>query len=295
MEHYMTAIGIVLITIVAGYIFRKLFQRYIHNSPRFTKLNPTNFKFIAYAVSALIYITGMVLAAYTVPEFKEFGSKLAAGAGIAVAAVGLASQQALGNIVSGVFVIVSKPYKINDWISIENGSIIGYVEDITLRHTVIRNYENQRVIVPNSTMGKINIINGDYLDSNICKWVDFTVSHKANLDRAKRIILDEIIHHPMFMDGRSKKEKEDNMPIVPIKVIEWGPYYLKLRSWVWVADTGTAFVLKCDLLESVKKRFDSEGIEIPYPKQKVMVHQAPLSHMDPGMEDSDFGFSEVFE
>jgi len=69
-----------------------------------------------------------------------------AGAGILAVAVGFASQAALSNIISGVFVVIFKPFRVGDRLKINE--LTGVVEDITLRHTVIRDLENKRIIIP---------------------------------------------------------------------------------------------------------------------------------------------------
>lgn len=86
------------------------------------------------------------------------GATLFAGAGIFAAIIALASQQALSNIISGIFIVISKPFRVGDYIEL---SILhrGTVEDITLRHTVIRDIQNNRIIVPNSKINSETIVN----------------------------------------------------------------------------------------------------------------------------------------
>ncbi|MBK6829965.1 MAG: mechanosensitive ion channel [Flavobacteriales bacterium] len=86
---------------------------------------------------------------YSIPSFKHIAVTVFAGAGILVAIVGLAAQDAFSNIISGVFIVAFKP-SAGDQVSVAGHS--GVVEDITLRHTVIRTLENRRAIIPN---GKI--------------------------------------------------------------------------------------------------------------------------------------------
>ena len=58
--------------------------------------------------------------------------------------------------------------------------------------------------------------------------------------------------------------------MIPIRVISMGDFSITLRAWTWAANPGNAFVMGCDLLESIKERFDKEGIEIPYPYNNVI-------------------------
>jgi len=58
---------------------------------------------------------------------------------------------------------------------------------------------------------------------------------------------------------------------VAVRVTEWGDFSVNIRVWVWAVDSPTAFVMGCDLMELLKKRFEKEGIEIPYPYRNVVM------------------------
>ena len=82
-----------------------------------------------------------------------------------------------------------------------------------------------------------------------------------------------ILQHPMLIDHRSKEEKEANSPTVIIRVIALGNSAITIKAWAWASNTGNAFALKCDLLKSIKERFDKEKIEIPYPYNNVVLRK----------------------
>jgi small-conductance mechanosensitive channel len=82
---------------------------------------------------------------------------------------------------------------------------------------------------------------------------------------------EEIMKHPLLIDHRNAREKKDNIPQVIIRVIELGDFAITLRAWAWASDVSNAFILKCDILKSLKERFDKEGIEIPYPCNNVIL------------------------
>ena len=197
-----------------------------------------------------------------------------AGAGILAVAVGFASQQAMSNIISGFFIVLFKPFKINDRLTIRD-SLSGIVEDITLRHTVIRNFENRRIIIPNSIISDEIVINSDFADDKICKWIDINISYDSDIDTAKQIIATEIIQHPLHLDVRSSEQIEAGEPEVAVRVLSLGEYALNLRAWAWTKDSPDAFVLSCDVYESIKKRFDKEGVEIPFPHRTLVYKNMP--------------------
>jgi small-conductance mechanosensitive channel len=233
------------------------------------KNDPTNYKFLAHTITALIYLVGFSLVVFHVPSLKAAASSILAGAGIAALAIGLASQQALSNIVSGIFIVLFKPFKVHDRLRIRE-TMNGIVEDITLRHTIIRDFENKRIIIPNSVISNEIIVNSDFGEDRICRWIDFQISFDS--EKAKKIMAEEVAKHPNFEDNRSKEQVENNDPLVPVRVIMVNAYSLSVRAWSWAKDVPSSFVLGCDLNESIKKRFDAEGIEIPYPYQKLVVN-----------------------
>ncbi len=85
----------------------------------------------------------------------------------------------------------------------------GIVEEITLRHTIIKDFENRRIIVPNSVISDDIIINSNITDENIRKWVEFGISYDSNVDKAIKIIQEEAEKHPYFIDNRTKGRKKE--------------------------------------------------------------------------------------
>ena len=263
------SLGIILLTLMVGLFFNRLFRKYIRRSTNIMNNDPTNYLFLRHAITAVIYLMGFSWALFMIPEFRGMASSIQIGAGIAAVAVGFASQHALGNIISGMFIIVFKPYRVNDRLKIRD-ILQGTVEDITLRHTVIRDFENRRIIIPNSVISEEVIINSDFEDDRICLFLEIDINYKSDLDLAKKIMAEEAQQHPLSIDNRTLLQIAEEAPIVTVRVLELGTYGIKLRAWVWAKNTADAFVIKCDLLESIKKRFDQEGVEIPYPHHIVI-------------------------
>lgn len=263
-EALIIVVGSILLSYVVNRFFNQLFKTSIRK-----KKDVTNYRFVQHLITAVIYMTGFALIIFNIPNLRHLASTLLAGAGIVAAIVGFASQQALSNVVSGVFIIIFKPYRLNDRITTKDG-LSGRIEDIGLRHTTIRDYQNKRIVIPNSIIGGEYIINSDHTNSKICQFIDFDIAYTASIDKAREIIQSEAGNHPMAIDGRTKEEKDQGQEIFIVKVTELGDYSIKMRAWVWAEDPGKAFMMKCDLLESVKKRFDKEGVEIPYPYMNII-------------------------
>lgn len=261
--------SIILITIVLAYLANRFFKRLIRRSTEEMKNDPTNYQFLRHVITALIYIIGFSIAIYSMPNLRALASSLLAGAGILAVAIGFASQHALSNVISGVFIIVFKPFRVNDRVKLRE--MTGIIEDITLRHTVIRDFENKRIIIPNSLMSEEIIINSDIGENKICKWIDVRISYNSNIGKAKEIIQREILHHPLHIDPRTPKQIEEGDELAPIRVMGLGESSINLRGWAWAKDSADAFKMACDLYEAIKVKFDEEGIEIPFPHRTLII------------------------
>lgn len=262
---------IILATVVVAKIVSFLLKRFFKRSSSILKVDSTRYTFIRYLSNAIIYLLGLSISIYMIPSLRNLAVSLLAGAGILAIIVGFASQQAIANIVSGIFLVVFKPFRIGDRISVgATSEMKGIVEDITLRHTVIRNFENKRVIIPNSIISNDTIENSSITDEKICKWIDFGISYDSDVDKAKKIMIQEALKHPDHMDNRSEEEKLNDKSAVKVKVVGFGDSSVNLRLYVWCSNPAAAWRLGCDLNESIKKRFDKEGVEIPFPYRTIV-------------------------
>ncbi len=257
-----------LLTAVVKYLFHRSLTR----GGRLA-LDVTKVMFVRQMVVTAIYVIGTSAFLSLIPGMEKVSTSILASAGILAMAVGLASQEALSNIVGGLFIIFSQPFKVGDHISVDN-VVVGIVVEITLRHTVIRNAENRMILIPNSKINSSTIINSSYGDSSTCAFIEVGVSYDTDLDRAIDIMREEIMRNPKLIDHRTDGEKAAGAPQVLIKVTNLGDSAVTLRAWAWASTSTDALYMKFDLLKSVKERFDREGIEIPYPYCNQIVRQA---------------------
>ncbi len=178
--------------------------------------------------------------------------------GAAGLAIGLALQGSLSNFAAGVLIVLFRPYRVGDWI--EGAGVSGSVEQVQILTTVLKTGDNKKIIIPNSQIMDSVITN---YSANDTRRVDMVVgvSYSDDLDKVKKI-LEEIVAG----DERVLAE-----PAVTIAVSELADSSVNfvLRPWVKTADY---WGVKFDMTETVKKRFDQEGISIPFPQQDVYVH-----------------------
>jgi small-conductance mechanosensitive channel len=260
-EQFIFAAGVLAITFVLSLVLRFLVGRFVKGAARKLKVDPTRYNFFKNAVDFILFFVAVVIIFRSIPSLRTYGTGLITGAGVLAAIVGFASQSAFSNIISGVFLVIFKPFSVGDRVKIGQ-SYTGDVEDITLRHTVIKDFENRRVIMPNSVISNETIINSNTIDEKICVFIEVAVSFKTNLDRAMAIIQEESMKHRFYIDNRTEFDIERGDHEVMVRVLTFLNGGILLRAYVWTRNATDAFDLKCDLNKSIKERFDKEGIEL---------------------------------
>lgn len=252
---------------VAERIIRKLLRRAFLRSAQGYE-DRTRYRFFRNATRFIVGLIAMASVIYVVPSFKHLAVTLFAGAGILVAILGLATQRAFSNIISGIFIVSFKPFRVGDLIKV--GALdAGTVEDITLRHTVILTFENRRIIIPNAVISDETIVNSSINDEATCEYIEVGVSYESDLDKAMEIMKAECEAHPECLDKRTPDDIKRGLPKVMVRLVRFQDSSLLLRAFGWAKDPITARQMHYELNRSIKLRFDREGIEIPYPQRTV--------------------------
>ncbi|NUM31535.1 MAG: mechanosensitive ion channel family protein [Bacteroidetes bacterium] len=255
-ENLFYIFGILIGAFIISETLRWLLKRYININSKKINVDPTNYNFLKNAASFIIYCIAIFFIIYSVPKFKNIGTTLFASAGIFAAIIALASQQALSNIISGMFIVASKPFRVGDYIEVDI-NFKGTVEDITLRHTIIRDLQNNRIIVPNSKINNETIVNYHLNDERKKEKIEFTIDINNDVDKAIKIIKDVISNNSIYVELVNKYAHTEEIEIKLTK-IENGA--IIIRSMVISEDPETAFQMHCDINYEIIKRFKTEGI-----------------------------------
>ena len=234
-------------------ITRKIEKRLINGKPHLDKTITSTLFYIARIVLKAIVIVCLVgyLGIDTsglTALFVSFG-----------ACVGLAVNGALSNLAGGVIIIMTRPFKIDDYIEAQGES--GTVEDIHITSTKLRTPDNKVVYIPNGPLSSGTIVN--YSEKELRR-VDFSfsISYDSDFEKAKSLVMDIITSHPLTLD--------DPEPFVRVSSHADSSIVITARVWVKNADYWT---VNFDVLESVKTSFDNNGIEIPYNQLDVHVKE----------------------
>ena len=177
---------------------------------------------------------------------------------------------------SGIFLVIFKPFRINDRITINN--FTGTVEDINLRQVVLKDVENNRIIIPNSVISNQIILNTNMKDTKCCKAIEIGIGYESDIEKALKIMQEEVAKHPLFIDTRTPVNIKDNIPLVVARVTALADSSVNLKAWAWAKNTSEGFIMYCDLLQSIKKRFDAEDISIPYPQREITIKKTNLKN-----------------
>ena len=210
-------------------------------------------------ISSLCYVG--IMAFVLIAAIGQLGvqtTSFVAIVGAAGLAIGLALQGSLANSAAGILMIVSKPFKLGDYI--EGGGVAGVVEHMGIFTTELLSTDNKKIIIPNGKLTSDSIIN---YTAEATRRVDLVVgvSYGDDLGKVKTVLQDILTH-----DERVLK---DPAPTVGVLALTESSVKLVVRPWVKTADYWSVFFA---VQENIKSRFDAEGIGMPIPQQDVYLH-----------------------
>jgi small-conductance mechanosensitive channel len=230
------------------------------------KLHPGSLPLIRRGLTILIFAVAFLIMLDT---FGIAISPLLAGLGIGGLAVALALQPLLANVFASSYMLSDSSIRIGDWVEIVGGPT-GYVDDIGWRATRIRSFDNNVVIVPNSTLADSIVTNYSLTSLEADTRVVLGVAYEEDLVRVEAVCLDVLFTLRDEWDTALKEHE----PIC--RFTDFGDsnigILLKMRSVTW-ADS---FLLKHELTKRIHARFAAEGITINYPARRLFMQQGDI-------------------
>ena len=248
-------VAAILIFIVGRWVARGL-KRLVVRAMKKANVDETLISF----VGNLTYVA--LLAFVVIAAINQLGvqtTSFIAILGAAGLAIGLALQGSLANFAAGVLMIIFRPFKAGDYI--EAAGVAGVVEKIEIFTTKLKTPDNKAIIVPNAKIMGDNITN---YSAKTERRVDMIIGVSYGDDLKKvRQVLEEVLAN----ESRVMKE-----PAPTIGVLELGDNSVNfaVRPWVKTEDYWGAYF---DLTETIKRRFDEEGISIPFPQRDVHLYE----------------------
>jgi small conductance mechanosensitive channel len=255
-----TEFGVKILAALAVFIIGRWITRFTVNFIRKLmdkrEVDPTITKFIRnliyFALLAFVVLAALGLLGIQTTSFI-------AVVGAAGLAIGLALQGSLANFAAGFLLILFRPFKVGDFI--DAAGVAGTVEAIELFTTRLATPDNKTIIIPNSKMTGDNIVNFSTKGTRRADMV-FGIGYEDDIDKARDIITDVLSN-----DERVLKD-----PPLQVAVSELADSSVNFVARAWV-NAGDYWGVVFDTTETVKKRFDAEGVSIPFPQRDVHVYE----------------------
>jgi MscS family membrane protein len=193
-----------------------------------------------------------------------------ASAGILGVAFGFAAKDTLANLFSGIFILADGPYKVKDWIVL-NDQLRGEVTHIGIRSTRILTTDDVEITVPNAVIGNAQLLNetgGPYRRQRVR--VNFSVAYGSDVERVREVVLAGVTG-----DEHILWEPEAAAPRIRFRAL--GDSGLEFQLSVWIDEPSTREFVIDDMTTRVYKALGQAGIEIPFPKRDIYIKEMPAS------------------
>lgn len=250
---------ILFILVLQRFLHRLLTKRFF---PRF-KIHPG----LANAYATLICYTFLVVALLVILPVALDGFNLATLSvvlGAVSFGVGFGLRNIADNFVSGLIILLERPVKVGDRVTIDNTS--GTVTSIRARSTTVRTNDNIEVIVPNSRFISESVVNWSHTNNQVRFRVPVGVHYNSDVNQVREVLGKAATGHPGVLSH----------PAPSVKFIEFGDSSLNFEVWVWTNDwTLRPTSFKSDLNYIIWDHLKEAGIEIPYPQRDIYLKQWP--------------------
>jgi len=265
-------VGILLF--FAGLFITRWFQRWLDGNVMARSQIDTG---VRNSVSTVLGYTGIVLAALLGISAAGFDlSSLALVAGALSLGIGFGLQTIVQNFVSGLILLVERPFKVGDWIV--NGPVEGFVRRISVRATEIETFQNQSIIVPNSQLINAAVGNWTLRNSVARSEIQVSVSYDSDPKQVMDILLELARNHPLVL----------TMPEPNVGFQAFGQFSMDFELRFHVADIFQGGPTRNDIRVAIIKRFREEGIEIPLPQRDLNVRvkgEVPAAVLEDALAD----------
>jgi MscS family membrane protein len=190
-----------------------------------------------------------------------------ASAGIVGIAVGFAAKDTLANLFSGIFILADGPYKVKDWIVLDN-NLRGEVTHIGIRSTRVLTNDDVEITVPNAVIGNAQVLNecgGPHVRQRLK--IKFSVAYGSDIAQVRKVILDGLADTPNIMSA----------PAPMCRLRELGESSLNFDVLVWIEIPRIRDNVIDEVTTRIYNALNAAQIEMPYPKTDVYIRQMPTA------------------
>lgn len=220
---------------------------------RYEQLDDTLFVFLSKFAQVVVLAVGSV---FVLNSFGVQTTSIVALLGAAGLAVGLALQGTLSNFAAGIMLIVFRPFKRGDYVSVSGQS--GTVKEISIFTTELGTPDNLQIIVPNGQVWGAPITNFSAYGTRRLD-VTFGVAYASDLKQVEEVLAQVI--------AADKRIHQDPAPVIKVSNLNQSSVDFVVRIW---CDSSDLWTLRLDLNRQVKDNFDAQKIEIPFPTTTIV-------------------------
>lgn len=202
-------------------------------------------------INSGIYFFAFIFFLLQFEAVRSVGTGLLASAGLAGIIIGMAAQSTVSNFISGIYVSFAQPVKLNDAVIFEND--FGWIEEINLMHTVIRTWDNRRIVVPNSVLAGKVIQNWTMKDESLLGVVMMYVDYTCDVDKIKSWVKEIVDSSPYSTEER----------VSGVQVVDFTEKTMVLRILGKGPDAPNTWNLRCEIREKLIAKFKQAGLPLP--------------------------------
>lgn len=247
----LTVLVVTLLLKLVHHIFKK---RQEANGPSITM------RFVENIIRGLLIIVAIFWVLLGNPLTSSFGDVIFKGSAVVGAIIGFAAQPVISDLIGGFLLSVSKPFQIGDRIELEN-DIAGIVKDITFRHVVLLHMDRREIIIPNSVLSKMRIVNSTKSTNQNSYIQKINISYDSNVKEAMEVLDKLVQDSPYTIPG---KDSDEGKIYAPPYFLEYGDSALLLGITVYYPLSVSTEVVRTDINLRIDEEFRKHHIEIPY-------------------------------
>lgn len=254
-DNILPTVIITAVILVAGYWLSRLILRILKNILNKSKVDFTVISFITSVTKVVLYFIVVIAA---LAQLGVNVTSIITTLGAALVTAGLAMQDSLSNIASGIVIIINKPFKAGDVIEFEN--LKGTVQDIRIFYTTLLSYDHKVITIPNSRLTDNNVVNCTSAEERRLN-LSYTVSYEDDITRVKGVLYTFLSTVDNILED----------PAPAVYVGEHKSSGVEILVHVWVKEENYWSVYY-EMQEKIKELFDINNITIPY--EQVVVRKA---------------------
>jgi small-conductance mechanosensitive channel len=260
--NFLTALFVTYLVVhIVDLILGRYFDQFARRDPQLQ----TIYTFVRRAILAFVALIGVVVATFAnYPAASGTIASLVIAAGFLSIVIGLAAQSSISNVFAGALLALSQPFRIGDAVVFQNEFC--FVEDIQLVFSVLRTWDNRRLMVPNSMFQSQVVINYTKTDPTMLAILSVTISYDSDAEAAMEILRRLAEAHPSYLPA-------PGLPVV--QIMQYTERGVDLRLLSRAVDQSTAFTMEKELLRQLRAEFDRVGIRLAVPTRRVFVEGAP--------------------